>query len=234
MNRYEVIGLGDFLCLYHGMGASPVSDLDLHIEGLFEFTAKPIDQDTLSDAYRLRIVVPAKFPHDLPNVEELDGRIPRRGAYHVNPSGSLCLGSRLRLLEAISKCPTLIGFATHCLVPYLYAVSRKLQKGGAFAFGELDHGYSGEMADYIHLFGLKTVDQAKKTVACLGMKKRLANKQPCPCSCGKRLGICQFNNRMRKFRRLAERSWFRKVASDLLSEPVAEPFSNSILCQAIS
>lgn len=216
MINFQILGLCEFLCRYQGMGVSPVDNSDLRIGGVFEFTAVSTGQDQITDAYRLRILVPSRFPHDLPVVEEVDGRIPRSGAYHVNRDGSLCLGSRLRLLEMISRTPTLIGFAENCLVPYLFAVSRKLQQGGAFTFGELDHGFNGEIADYMNLFRLKNVTQVKRTVVCLQMKKRHANKLPCPCGCGKRLGICRFNDRVRKFRRLAERSWFRKVASDLL------------------
>jgi hypothetical protein len=59
------------------------------------------------------------------------------------------------------------------------------------------------------LFSLKRPERAQLALHLLGIKKRLANKQPCPCDCGKRLGQCRFNGTIRKFRRLASRSWFR-------------------------
>ncbi|TKS61675.1 MAG: hypothetical protein EWM72_00423 [Nitrospira sp.] len=174
MSRYDALGLDRFLCRYRGMDVCPVNGVTLHIEGLFDFTAKSTDHDEITDAFRLRILVPDKFPRYIPLVDELDGRIPRWGAYHINPDGSLCLGSRLRLLATLASDPTLIGFAKNCLVPFLFAISRKLQQGGDFAFGELAHGSFGEIADYMNLFGLETVDQVKRTILYLGMKKRRA------------------------------------------------------------
>lgn len=150
------------------------------------------------------------------SIHELKGGIPRKGLYHINSGDdSLCLGSRLRLLVSVAKKPTLSGFAKNCLVPYLFAVSRKLLQGGDFTFGELAHGSLGEIADYTDLFGLQTADQVMRTIRYLGMKKRRANKLLCPCECGRRLGACSFNRRVRGFRQLAGRRWFRNVASDL-------------------
>lgn len=219
MTHYDASGLAHFCQTYRRMRAQPVTDTDLHLEGFFDFAAKSRDHDLITDSYHLRITVPAGFPQDIPVVHELGERIPRRGRFHVNPSdSSLCLGSRMRLLLALAKNPTLLGFAETCLVPYLFAVSRKLLCGGDFAFGELEHGSAGELADYTELFALKTAEQAKRTILYLGMKKRRANRLPCPCECGKRLGSCYFNRRLKRFRQLAERSWFRKLASDFSGE----------------
>ena len=158
----------------------------------------------------------AFFPKALPRVTETGGKIPRTPEYHVNQTDhTFCLGSPLSLLLKLSKKPTLDGFAENCLVPYLFAVSRKLLQGGDFTFGELAHGSLGEIADYTDLFGLQTADQVMRTIRYLGMKKRRANKLLCPCECGRRLGACSFNRRVRGFRQLAGRRWFRNVASDL-------------------
>ena len=219
MTPYDALGLADFCRTYRRMRVQPVTDTDLYLEGFFDFAARSEEHGQITDSYHLRITVPARFPQDLPVVHELGERIPRRGRFHINPGdSSLCLGSRLRVLFVLSKKPTLLGFAETCLVPYLFAVSRKLLHGGDFVFGELGHGSPGELADYVGLFALKTVEQAKRTILYLGIKKRRANKLPCPCGCGKRLGKCSFNRRLKKFRKIAERSWFRKVSSDFSGE----------------
>ena len=93
--------------------------------------------------------------------------------------------------------------------PISVAISNKLQNGGPLLFDELPHGIPGMLADYVDLFGLKEPEQARFTIRLLGMKKRQANKLPCPCACGRRLGKCKFNERLRCFRQLADRSWFR-------------------------
>jgi hypothetical protein len=234
MNRYKALGLDSFLCRYLRMDVCPVNGVDLRIEGLFDFTAKSTDHDEITDSFRLRIVVPTKFPQDLPVVEELDGRIPRRGAYHINPDGSLCLGSRLRLLVTIARDPTLIGFASNCLVPYLFAISHKILDGGDLAFGELAHGSPGETADYMNLFGLKTAEQVKRAIEYLGLKKRRANNLPCPCGCGRRLGICFFNRRIRRYRQLANKKLFREVALDLTRESASKAFFGSAVREALA
>jgi hypothetical protein len=82
-------------------------------------------------------------------------------------------------------------------------------KYGIFPFGELDHGKQGVIADYLNLFGLSTEEQIEQALSLLGVKKRLANKKPCPCGCGKRLGTCRFHHRINDFRKVAARSWFK-------------------------
>jgi hypothetical protein len=185
----------------------------LLLRGCFKFVAQAPSHSVLEDAFDLEIEVPANFPKALPRVKETDGRIPRHGDYHVNRDGTLCLGSPLRLFLKLSNAPTLPGFAGCCLVPYLFAISHKLRNGGALPFGELAHEAPGLITDYMDLFRLRGPDQVLQAFAALGMKKRRANKFPCPCGCGLRLGRCQFNAQIRRFRRLATRSWFRTERS---------------------
>ncbi len=209
-----VPGLHQFLTDYPGMTIRPTTGSDLVMHGKFSFSAQPDSGVEITDTYHLRIVVPQAFPCDLPRVTELGDKIPRTGDYHVNPDATLCLGSPLRLLWKLSNKPTLSGFASECLVPYLYAISHKLKCGGNLPFSELAHGTPGELQDYADLFSLKRPEQAQLALRLLAMKKRLANKQPCPCDCGKRLGQCRFNGTIRKFRRLASRSWFRALRKE--------------------
>jgi len=207
----EVLKLREFLCAHPGMMVRPGGGRDLIVEGDFEFMALSPAHGEVTDTFNLQVRIPPRYPRDLPVVYELGGRIPRDGNYHVNPGGSLCLGSRLRLLQNVAKSPTLTGFASTCLVPYLFAVSRKLTHGESFVFGELAHGSRGEIMDYMDLLSLKSPDHVLRAIEYLGMKKRRANKLPCPCGCGSRLGRCHFNRKLRGFRHLADRSWFRSI-----------------------
>ena len=180
------------------------------LRGRFEFNAQHPDVGEVDDAFDLEIDVPRSFPRELPVVIETGGRIPRTAHYHVNQlDGSLCLGSPLRLLLLLSEKPSLVGFAETCLIPYLFAISRKLRTGAPLPFGELDHGAPGALADYKTLFGVPTAARALETLRLLGKKKRIANKLHCPCGCGLRLGKCSFRNRLPRFRALASRPWYR-------------------------
>jgi len=212
MPRLVIPGIQEFLQNYPGMVIRPTGERSaLTLVGTFDFSAKSGQSEEISDSYRLLILVHGSFPRSIPEVREIENKIPRDGEHHVNSDGTLCLGSRLRLLLQISFKPTLCGFAELCLIPYLYAVSYKTKFGGAFLFSELPHGASGELLDYVDLFGLKKPEQARSVLQLLAMKKRLANKHPCPCGCGHRLGKCSLNDKVKRFRDLADRIWFESL-----------------------
>lgn len=207
----ETPGLREFLRNYPKMAIRPSAGEHLRLKGSFEFVAHHAKEGEIQDSFALEIIVPSAFPKALPSATETGGKIPRTGDYHVNQTdNTLCLGSPLSLLLKLSKNPRLDGFAENCLVPYLFAISRKLKTGGSFPFGELAHGTKGILTDYACLFGLKQPENVRYVLELLGTKKRRANKLPCPCGCQNRLGRCKFNLRLREFRNLASRSWFRK------------------------
>lgn len=212
MSLFDTLDWRQFIDDYPGMRLWPQPGLDLGIRGRFAFSVHSPEVPEVTDEYELSVIVPVAFPREIPRVRETAGRIPADGKHHRNLDGTLCLGSPLRLLVNMSKNPTLVGFAESCLIPYLYAMSRNLKEGIPFPFGELQHGKPGELTDYAELFGLKTPDQARMAVQLLGMKENHANKQPCPCGCGKILGRCEFRERLSQMRALAPMDWFRKVA----------------------
>jgi hypothetical protein len=207
-------GITRFLKDYPGMAISPSRGTDMQLKGYFSFSAKLRGATEICDTYHLQISIPQLFPKKIPKVTEIDLKIPRDGEYHINPDNTLCLGSPLRLMYKISERPNLVGFAESCLVPYLYAVSYKLQSGD-FPLGELAHGNQGIVIDYLDLFGLDNSEQVIQTLNLLGMKKRVANKAPCPCGCERRLGKCSFNQKLNKYRNIAKRAWYRAHARDL-------------------
>jgi len=213
-DRTGIAGLGEFLCDYPQMALRPSAGDGFLLKGRFAFTARSKDKGEITDMYELRIQVPRQFPRCMPKVTETAQKIPRNGAFHVNQNDdTLCLGSPLRLMVKLARRPSLTGFAEECLIPYLFAISHKLRFGGPMPFDELQHGLPGILMDYADLFGLKTPDQALNALKLLGVKKRRANKQPCPCACGRRLGRCKLNARLRQFRQIASRAWFRASAS---------------------
>lgn len=187
------------------------------LRGRFAFTACHREAGDIADQFVLEIEIPPSFPREVPRVTEIGGRIPKEAKFHVNTAdGTLCLGSPLRLRYLLAQVPTLTGFADKCLVPCLFAHSRRLGGSSEYAFGELAHGLLGMLDDYVALFAVKDIHQAVETLRLLGMKKRIANKFPCPCGCRKRLGCCSFNARLREFRAVAARPWFRNEHAKIL------------------
>ena len=195
------------------MSISPTRSEETKLAGHFDFIATGVGQQII-DSFELEIVLPSGFPNDLPVVRELGHKIPASG-FHVNPDGTLCLGSYLRLKKLLFESPDLVSFAKSSLVPYLFCVSIKLRDGGNFILGELDHGVEGIRDDYAEMFGLKATSQVIRTLELLGLKRRIANKLSCPCGCGMRLGRCVLHIRLNSLRRVATRSWFRIHAGEV-------------------
>lgn len=215
MFKTNEIGLNSFLQKYPEMALKPSRQNGFIISGTFVFYATTSSGPEIRDKFDLKINVPEKFPEEIPTVEEIGGKIPRDGQHHVNPDGTLCLGSPLRLIEKISIHSTLSGFTDECLIPFLYAVSHKLQFGGKFFFGELAHGNEGIIDDYLEIFGVKTHQQIMDVFDRLSLKKRVANKKDCPCQCGQRLGKCSLRMTINRYRKLKPRSWYRQYAKTI-------------------
>lgn len=206
----DSIKLHEFLQEYPEMGLRPSKSKDLIIKGPLHFSAKSEAGPPIEDRYNLEILVPFKFPMLLPTVKELEQKIPPTPDFHVNPDESLCLGSSLRLKKILKQQPSITGFVNLILVPYLYGVSLKLNNPkDKFFMGELDHGESGIIDDYKELFGLETKDQVIAALNILSLKKRIANKRPCPCECGLKLGQCKKRNILNQYRDLASRAWYK-------------------------
>ena len=209
----KIDGMDEFLNDYPGMSLNPMRYAETKIQGHFEFRATGFDRTT-EDNFELEILVDKAFPNSIPEFRETGGKIPRISDYHVNPNGTLCLGSHLRLKKILYETPNFNSFIEKCLVPYLFDVSVKLRHGGKFVTGELAHGTEGIIQDYIDIFGLRSTDQVVYALVLLGMKKRVANKKMCPCNCGQLLGRCTLHNRLNIYRPIAPRSWFSKHARD--------------------
>ena len=229
MRTGDQVGLDAFLEAQPAMRLRPSPVGIVRLEGRFWFYADYDGGPAIEDEYRLRIDVPLSFPDALPEVQELDKRIPRHIDHHVFSDGALCLGSPLRLyLVAREVAGDLTEFVQCGIVPYLYAASYREQTGGPYPFGELAHGRDGLLDDYADLLGLGTRQQAADALALLASKRRLANKRPCPCGCGRRLGVCQFNKTVRVLRGQFGRPLFKELhamiqANALASRAVVSP-----------
>jgi len=206
----DLLEVHNFLHSYPGMAIRPTTGSELVLQGNFEFSTQFDQLERIVDSYKLKIIIPVNYPKELPIVRETGNKIPFKPDYHVNPDGSLCLGSEFRLLRILSKEPSLSSFSKQCLEPYLYSISYKL-KYGALPFGELDHGKAGQLKDIADLLGLKSVKEAEYAIHLVSMKKRHANKQLCPCGCGLKLGKCKFNEQIKELRSHRPRSRFRSI-----------------------
>lgn len=194
------------------MNLTPVFNGETILNGLFEFSRTYQDRDLIHDSYELKITIPENYPNALPIFEEVAEKIPRTPDHHVNPDGTLCLGSELRLLKQLKDTPDISAFIESSLIPYLYAQSHKRIFGSDFVFGELQHGVLGIFEDCEHLFHLKGKDAVVYALELLGKKRRIANKCICPCGCSRKLRQCITHSRLNGFRRILQRSNYRNLA----------------------
>jgi hypothetical protein len=178
----------------------------MRVEGTLAFSAVKEGYEPIEDEFELRWDVLEGFPKRIPLVFETKGRIPV--GYHKLENGALCLGSPIRQRMILADHPTLSGFVEDLVVPYLYNRSY-FEKHDCLPVGELEHGSPGLIEDYQQLFGVESGEACLGMLQMLGLKKRNANKKPCPCGSGLRVGKCH-NKVLKPFRNLATRRYFQE------------------------
>jgi hypothetical protein len=207
--------LDEALLEHPGLSLRPPDRDGLWLHGRLTLDVRDPRFPEIQDAYEVDIHLPNKFPAELPIAVETGGRIPE--TFHKNDGGALCLGSEARQKLLLGKRPTLLLFISKCLIPYLYGYSHN-EQFGKLPFGALRHGRKGIVQDYMSLFGIKDQDTCIELLALASMRKRNANKKPCPCQSGRRVGRCH-NRVLNHYRRLFGRKWFSMEHRRLSAKP---------------
>jgi hypothetical protein len=218
MKVWNKIGIQDFLSNNADMAFVSLSSTQAVLEGIYHLHAHHPSKGNVDCDYRLRIEIPISFPKVIPIVRETSYKIPRDRKHHVSMDSvhhtdSLCLGSRINILQKIHENPTISSFVEKCVVPFLYSATLN-----SFVFGELEHGYDGILEEYQDIFSVFTDIQVLDILLCISKKKRIANKYPCPCGCGNRLGRCKLHYKINQIRYLASRNSFRAEYNNILRE----------------
>ena len=198
-------GEARFLERYPEFARRPAAGRGVRYVGYFERTLTADDLPDLPDAFHLEIEVSPGHPRVVPRAFETAGRIPR--SYHKLVGNAFCLSSRLRLAIAVHRTPDLCAFFERFVVPYLYRYAH-LEKFGTEPWPDLPHEEAGLLKDYIRLFGAPSPAHAIAFLERLGERKRVANKGPCPCGSGLRVGRCHHLH-FEKLRQVRPRGWYR-------------------------
>lgn len=195
----------DVVEYYPGLRPLPFLGDNLTLEGDLEFSAT-FNGDEIVDSYRVRVDIPREYPKVIPKAFELDSRIPLD--FHQFEDGSLCLGSRLAIRLRVNERPTLLGFVEDVLIPYLYSYSIK-ERTNKLPYGELRHGNVGLFDDYMRILNAPSREACKRLLLLGSLQRRKANRHPCPCGSGLRVGKCH-NRILNYLRRKVGRLWFRE------------------------
>ena len=185
--RFRRNEITELLARYPGLRLVPTESMALRVEGTLRFSANSKKTEVIEDGYDIRLEAPEKFPERMALAWETGGRIPPD--YHKLTNGALCLGSRVRLRLQMGGSPSLLRFVERCVIPYLYGYSYSV-KHGAPPFGELAHGELGSLQDLAGLLGVEDLALAFRYCTLAATKRRRANRRPCPCGSGHRLGRC--------------------------------------------
>ncbi|OCQ17947.1 hypothetical protein A7985_25050 [Pseudoalteromonas luteoviolacea] len=198
------------------MGYGPVThDGEIRLNGKVELNHSYENYPAVQQLIDLKIIIPSGYPNTQPEFEEVGGFVPRIDEFHINPSGTLCLGSPFRIDKYLRVNSDFLEFFNAFFIPYIYAVALKKDHGINFVFGELKHGSEGELEDFASEIGLTNKEELIACAHALSQKKRIANKGPCPCNCGLRLGKCELHLQLNKLRKTLPRKWYRNFKARL-------------------
>lgn len=192
VQRGSAFGLDEFLESYPDFAVRPETDGGVRLVGRLErvFTAK--DLPDIPDAFQLELVLSSRFPKVAPRVFETAGRIPVK--YHKLDDGSLCLSSPLRVTLALGTTPRLLPFFEDFVIAYLYRYAH-IEKFKKAPWSDIKHSVEDLIGDYVRLLEASTPRMCLGYLELLGMKRRIANKKPCPCGSGVRVARCRQHHR---------------------------------------
>lgn len=212
----EQIGLDEFRAAYPELGIKRGPGDDLRLAGALTRVFRADGLPDIEDSFDLEIVVPQDYPERAPSVFDRGGRV--RPGYHRLKGGAFCLGSPLRIAMFLRRRPSLLAFAGRFIVPYLYRYSH-IDKLGQDPWPDLDHNKPGLglIEEYSRIVGAETPEACMGLIKLLSLRKRVANKRPCPCGSGLRLGRCH-NRRINGLRSVYPRSRFKAVHQVLLGD----------------
>lgn len=221
MRHWEYIGLKEFLSTYPNIRLIDVDADKIKLEGEYRLKAQLVGSQLIDRTFSLRLVCLSDYPSTLPTVYDLTDYFPRDQDFHTYSDGSFCLGSDLKIKSILTSDSSLINFFEKVVVRFLYAVSHRIEFGN-FPYGELAHGEKGLIDDYSELFRVDGKASVLQALKALGLRKRVANKLPCPCGCNKRLGSCKYRFFLNEFRGIERRFWFREHLQEAFT-PIEKP-----------
>lgn len=181
------IGLAEFRAAFPEFGIQRDASDDVVLAGSFtrKFTANGLPD--IVDTFDVSIHIPRVFPSVPIRVFDRGNRVPKD--YHRIKEEAFCLSSPMRVDLFLRRGPSLLGFFERFVDPYLYRFSY-IEKFKANPWPELEHGTPGILQDYSRLLGADSSEECVGLLHRLGERKRVANKRPCPCASGLRLGRC--------------------------------------------
>lgn len=214
MVKYAYTEILDLLKSKPRLKLKPQNDSSIVIVGVIEDKVKYNKFNTIEFAYNVKIVIPEKYPNELPEIFMDDESIKPDIDLHIESNGKICLGVPLRLMKEFRKVGNLKDYIDSVLIPFLYGLTYKI-KYGKFPFNEVYHGYTGLFNEYKKLLHLSNAKSIKKALELLGMESGNALFERCPCGCGRLYASCSFKEILEPFRNLSAKEWYYAEAEKI-------------------
>jgi len=204
--RIDEWGVVELLVRFPGLAVQPQVGAEVVVAGVLACRVTRRRGLDLDVSYQVEIRIPPDFPRTAPKVWETGGKIQQH--WHRQPTGELCLATPAEQRLLLRRHPTLEGFLESVVIPYLYSHAFWRATIGGMPFGERPHGLEGILQHLAGLFRLPRTSDLFTALYLAGLKRREANKKPCPCRSGLRLGRCH-HRQVNAARAALGRAWCR-------------------------
>jgi hypothetical protein len=134
--------------------------------------------------FKVRIIIPKKYPILPPIIFEIDNVIPRIPEWHINDDGSCCVGTNTGIYRKLENNISIIGWLDNIVMPYFFDQVYKLENE-EYKGKEYSHGSYGLIEDYKDWWSLKSdADVVSKLKLITNWIKQPRNNK---CFCGSNL-----------------------------------------------
>lgn len=179
--------IAELRAIYTGLdGLHRRSDGTTIVAGQLSFEASADGLASISDTFSINIYIPNAYPEVLPMVFETGGKIDA-SYQHKFRNKSLCLAVPVELSLVFHREPSLLGFVTNLVVPYLYGYCYS-RKFGIHPFGERSHS-GGTVEFFVEALQLSSDLNALVVLDYL-RKYGFDAQKSCPCGSGRRVRHC--------------------------------------------
>ena len=138
--------------------------------------------------YQVYIFFPSTFPKKYPVVREIGGAIPHNEDYHINPSGTCCIGVPETWGMTTRKDP----IQYYLDVPFRNFFLSQHQKAltGEWPFDEESHGKEGIISAFAELLSCKENEKEIRSLLQMLSKGKIKGKWFCYCDSGRIIKEC--------------------------------------------
>jgi len=145
------------------------------------------DEDNYWDTFKVKIVVPKKFPEELFELQETGGKIPKHESWHN--SNSCCLSTTALIYSGLGEDVTLLNWLVKFAHPFLanYIVKKET---GSYAAGDFNHSTDGTIQGYEKLFGVTGAKEVFQKLKMLCSVLQRGRNEKCFCGCVKKFKNC--------------------------------------------